>query len=95
MLRTWTGALVLSLAASLAVAEPAPRQAARTVAVKTIKPPLYLRAQIKLKELGDYTGPISGKRDHATIVAIKRFQSVQHLPVSGHLTPETVKALGV
>ena len=95
MLRTWTGALVLSLAASFAVAEPAPEPAASSFVVKTIRPPLYLRAQLKLKELGEYTGPISGKRDRATIAAIKKFQSVQHLPVSGHLTPETVKALGV
>lgn len=85
--------LVVALGAGAAAAQPAP--AAPSAVAKLAKPPLYLRAQGRLKELGDYRGPVNGKRDAATIAAIKKFQTAQKLPVSGRLTPETVKALGV
>ncbi len=59
------------------------------------KLPLYTRAQMKLKDMGQYNGAVTGKRDDATVAAIKKFQSSKNLPVSGRLTPETIKALGV
>jgi hypothetical protein len=58
------------------------------------KAALYTRAQTRLKALGLYAGKINGKRDPATVAAIKRFQARQQLTVSGRLTPETLRALG-
>ncbi|MES1203018.1 MAG: peptidoglycan-binding domain-containing protein [Pseudomonadota bacterium] len=76
--------------------QPASIAPARALAAVTpIKQSLYLRAQARLKELGDYKGPANGRRDGATVAAIKKFQMTKKLPVSGRLTPETVKALGV
>jgi peptidoglycan hydrolase-like protein with peptidoglycan-binding domain len=90
--------LMATAALLLAAASPAASQqqaAAAPGVVRPIKPPLYLRAQERLKELGEYKGPVTGRRDAATVDAIKRFQTTQKLPVSGRLTPETLKALGV
>ena len=54
-----------------------------------------MRAQTELKTLGDYSGPLNGERTKATIAAIEKFQKAKSIKVSGRLTPETVKALGV
>lgn len=94
MLRYLTATAALLLAAGPQVASSQPTPAPPGV-VRLVKPPLYLRAQGRLKELGEYKGPVNGRRDAATIDAIKRFQTAQKLPVSGRLTPETLKALGV
>ena len=94
MLRSLLATAALLLAASPPAVSQQPASAAPAI-VRPVKPPLYLRAQGRLKELGDYKGPVTGRRDPATIAAIKRFQAAQKLPVSGRLTPETLKALGV
>jgi peptidoglycan hydrolase-like protein with peptidoglycan-binding domain len=93
-------AISVGLGLAAAGAEAATPKAASTMAAKpaaaaAAKPSLYSRAQAKLKDLGDYSGAVNGKRDAATISAIKKFQTAQKLKVSGRLTPETVKALGV
>jgi peptidoglycan hydrolase-like protein with peptidoglycan-binding domain len=89
-------AMSLGLGLAAVDAQAAQPKAASTMAAKpAAKPSLYSRAQAKLKDLGDYAGAVNGKRDNATISAIKKFQTAQKLKVSGRLTPETVKALGV
>lgn len=101
MKRTMMAIAAMSLSLGLAAidAQAATPKAASTMAAKpaaaAAKPSLYSRAQAKLKDLGDYSGAVNGKRDAATISAIKKFQTAQKLKVSGRLTPETVKALGV
>jgi peptidoglycan hydrolase-like protein with peptidoglycan-binding domain len=98
MQRAVMAALTLALmidGAAAASAQPASIAPAGAAAVTPIKQSLYLRAQGRLRELGDYKGPVNGRRDAATVAAIKKFQMIKKLPVSGRLTPETVKALGV
>lgn len=70
-------------------------QQTRPITQTAVKLPLYARAQMKLKDMGQYTGAVTGKRDDATVAAIKKFQISKRLPVSGRLTPETMRALGV
>jgi peptidoglycan hydrolase-like protein with peptidoglycan-binding domain len=99
MQRTILIVAVLSAAFGLSVAaaqsvSPKPMSAVLSIKAAS-KPSLYSRAQAKLKSLGAYLGPVNGKRDDATITAIKKFQIAQKLPVSGRLTPETLRALGV
>jgi peptidoglycan hydrolase-like protein with peptidoglycan-binding domain len=81
--------------AQTATVKPASATTSAHPPVTAAKLPLYTRAQMKLRDLGQYTGAVNGRRDDATVAAIKKFQSNNHLPVSGRLTPETVKALGV
>ncbi|HWA21870.1 MAG TPA: peptidoglycan-binding domain-containing protein [Caulobacterales bacterium] len=99
MQRAVMAALTLALmidGAAAASAQPASiAPAGALAAVTSTKPSLYLRAQGRLRELGEYKGPVNGRRDAATVAAIKKFQMIKKLPVSGRLTPETVKALGV
>jgi peptidoglycan hydrolase-like protein with peptidoglycan-binding domain len=94
MLRSLMAIAALIMAAATPVSGQ-PASVAAPGTVRPAKPPLYLRAQGRLKELGDYKGPVTGRRDAATVAAIKKFQMAQKLPVSGRLTPETLRALGV
>ena len=95
--------LVLAAAAALlgspAFAATPPASAPAAHATATAPAPsrhaLYMSAQTKLKADGLYGGAITGRRDTATIAAIRRFQTQHHLAVSGRLTHETLQALGV
>jgi peptidoglycan hydrolase-like protein with peptidoglycan-binding domain len=51
------------------------------------------RAQARLKELGIYSGDVTGQMNRATERAIDRFQSRNNLAVTGTLTPETMSVL--
>ncbi len=52
-------------------------------------------AQTKLKADSIYTGAINGRRDAATIAAIRTFQTRNHLTVNGRLDASTRRALGI
>lgn len=69
-------------------------------------PPVYMptptprerkevQAQIRLRQLGYYRGPIDGDIGPYTSRAISRFQHDQRLPITGWLDVRTLKALGV
>lgn len=69
-------------------------------------PPIYLpppsprerrevQAQIRLRQLGYYRGPIDGDIGPYTRRAISRFQHDRRLPVTGWLDLRTLKVLGV
>jgi peptidoglycan hydrolase-like protein with peptidoglycan-binding domain len=53
------------------------------------------QAQQKLKDDGDYTGPIDGKMGPKTAQAIKKFQKSNGLPQTGHLDQQTASKLGI
>lgn len=50
-------------------------------------------AQGRLKNLGYYTGPLSGSVDDDTTDAVRRFQQDAGLPVTGQLDTATQSAL--
>ena len=52
-------------------------------------------AQTALKERGFYNGPISGQMTRPTRRALRRFQRVNRLDVSGTLDPRTALELGI
>ena len=56
---------------------------------------LIRAAQRKLAAMGYYKGTVDGTAGSMTAAAIRRFQLAQKLRVTGELTPETVKALGL
>ena len=69
-------------------------------------PPIYVpsptprerkevQAQIRLRQLGYYHGPIDGDIGPYTSRAISRFQYDRGLPVTGWLDVRTLRALGV
>jgi peptidoglycan hydrolase-like protein with peptidoglycan-binding domain len=89
------GAAVATGGLAYAADTAKPAQTTTAPAKPAPKPSLYTRAQTKLKDLGDYSGPINGQRTKATVAAIEKFQKDKSIKVSGRLTPETVKALGV
>ena len=51
--------------------------------------------QIRLKELGYYSGAINGVYDDATVVAIKNFQADNGIYVTGAVGGVTANALGI
>jgi peptidoglycan hydrolase-like protein with peptidoglycan-binding domain len=53
------------------------------------------QAQQRLKDDGDYTGPIDGKMGPKTAEAIKKFQKSNGLPQTGHLDQQTASKLGI
>jgi peptidoglycan hydrolase-like protein with peptidoglycan-binding domain len=59
------------------------------------RPSLYVRVQQKLKADNLYNGVINGRRNEATIQAIRAFQRQNHLTVNGRLDAATQRALGV
>lgn len=54
----------------------------------------YRRAQYKLKELGIYRGPVTGRRNETFVKALETFQTSHHIAPTGRLTRETMHALG-
>lgn len=56
---------------------------------------LISAAQTKLKTDSIYNGPVNGRRDAATIAAIRTFQTRNHLTVNGRLDASTRRALGI
>lgn len=81
-------------------ATPAP--AAKAEVAKAAKPAVshevtlaarIKKAQVKLKELGKYSGPTDGKTNADFETALKQFQKDNNLKETGHLNLETVKAL--
>lgn len=52
-------------------------------------------AQVKLKEKGYYSGPITGKPDYRTRSAIERFQIASRLKPTGIIFEETSQALQI
>lgn len=54
-----------------------------------------VQAQIRLRQLGYYRGPIDGDIGPFTSRAISRFQRDQRLPITGWLDARTLRALGV
>lgn len=52
-------------------------------------------AQAALKEQGFYYGEVTGQKDADTTAAIRRFQIRNGLQVTGDLTAETLRSLGV
>jgi hypothetical protein len=56
---------------------------------------LVTRAEVQLKELGFYSGPVDGVETPLLVGAIRRYQIRQGLEVTGKLNSETMDALGV
>jgi len=59
-----------------------------------LKPMQIKEIQAKLKELGYYKGPISGKLDDATMAAVVKFQVDHNLP-AGNISIETLEKMGL
>ena len=59
-----------------------------------LKPDDIAKIQQRLKELGYYNGPISGKLDDATMAAVVKFQVDHNLP-AGNISIETLEAMGL
>lgn len=88
---------VLTQTASAAAASPAAGTIQRPM-VKTVhegRHSLYWRAQLKLKSMKDYAGPVDGRRHTSYVRALERFQTAHHLRANGRLTPRTQRALGI
>ncbi len=56
---------------------------------------LTLAAQKELTQLGYYRGPIDGIAGSQTAQAVRWFQSVNHLPVTGQIDSETIEAMRI
>lgn len=54
-----------------------------------------LSAQKKLQRLGYYDGTADGQYGSQTAAAIRRYQIAENLKVTGDLTPQTLKSLGI
>jgi peptidoglycan endopeptidase LytF len=54
-----------------------------------------LAAQKKLQKLGYYSGTPDGQYGSQTAAAIRRYQVAENLKVTGDLTPQTLKSLGI
>lgn len=54
-----------------------------------------LSAQKKLQRLGYYDGTADGQYGSQTAAAIRRYQVAENLKVTGELTPQTLKSLGI
>lgn len=70
--------------------------AAKTVMNKTEKQhALYKTAQEKLKGMNLYSGPVDGQRSATFVKSVESFQKAHKLKVTGLLSNETQKALGI
>jgi hypothetical protein len=56
---------------------------------------LTISVQKELTQLGYYRGPIDGVVGSQTAQAVRWFQSVNHLPVTGQIDSETVEAMRI
>jgi Putative peptidoglycan binding domain len=56
---------------------------------------IIIAVQKELAQLGYYHGPVNGLIDPETEGAIRWFQSVDKLPVTGQIDDRTLKALGI
>lgn len=92
-----------TLLGSLQISEARPHWHPR---LPEYRPPVYqpqatprerkeVQAQIRLRQLGYYRGPIDGAIGPYTSRAISLFQNDQRLPVTGWLDVRTLRALGV
>ncbi|HEY6403724.1 MAG TPA: peptidoglycan-binding domain-containing protein [Blastocatellia bacterium] len=54
-----------------------------------------LQIQQALKQRGFYTGEMTGVYDHATIEAMRRFQTQEKIPATGYPTAHALKRLGL
>ncbi len=45
--------------------------------------------------MGDYAGPVDGRRHASYVRAVERFQTAHHIRANGRLTPKTQRALGI
>ena len=54
---------------------------------------LEARAQLRLRELGFYRGPVDGEFGRGSRAALSRFQHSRGLRPTGALTPATIRAL--
>lgn len=101
-----TSAFAAQATAPASTPAPAPAAAAttavKTEAAKAAKPAVdhaatlaarIKKAQVKLKDLGKYSGPTDGKTNADFETALKQFQKDNNLKETGHLNLETVKAL--
>jgi peptidoglycan hydrolase-like protein with peptidoglycan-binding domain len=56
---------------------------------------LTMSVQKELARLGYYHGPIDGIAGSETTHAVRWFQSVDHLPVTGQIDSATIQALRI
>lgn len=73
---------------------PAPHHHAKGPA-KPAPHRLEVRAQIRLRELGYYRGPIDGAFGKGSRAALVRFQRDYRLPMTGRLDARTIRALRI
>jgi peptidoglycan hydrolase-like protein with peptidoglycan-binding domain len=57
--------------------------------------PTVLAAQKILKQRGYYRGTVDGLIGSRTAAAIRRYQVAENLRVTGQLTPQTLRSLGL
>lgn len=55
----------------------------------------YKKAQEKLKDLNLYSGPVDGHRSPTFVKSVESFQKEHKLKVTGLLSSDTQKALGI
>jgi peptidoglycan hydrolase-like protein with peptidoglycan-binding domain len=56
---------------------------------------IILAVQKELSRLGYYRGPVDGVIGSETVKAVRWFQSVSNLPVTGRIDDSTLKALRI
>ncbi len=66
-----------------------------TASVAATSTEITLSVQKELAQLGYYQGPLDGVRGPETEAAVRKFQSVDKLPVTGQIDRATLKALSV
>ena len=92
-------ALAAPPAATTKPTVPAPAPAAGTVKPAMTRAArhreLYKTAQEKLKGMSLYSGPVDGERNASFVKSVEDFQKQHKLKVTGLLTAETQKALGI
>lgn len=82
--------------APTAPATSAPAAAAKPAMNKTEQHrALYRTTQEKLKGMNLYSGPVNGERSATFVKSIETFQKAHKLKVTGTLSGETQKALGI
>lgn len=98
------GIAAATLLAAPALAAPPAVTAPATSAPAAAKPAmnkteqhraLYRTAQEKLKGLNLYSGPVNGEQSATFVKSIETFQKAHKLKVTGTLSGETQKALGI
>jgi peptidoglycan hydrolase-like protein with peptidoglycan-binding domain len=87
--------VVVLLTAPLSVAAAQTATQAPLRSREAIQPASVRAAQVRLSNLGMYTGAIDGTWDQGTQTAVEHFQASRELRQSGQLDGQTLAAMGL